>query len=139
MKFPCSLSSINLCSKNHIFREAYLDVLWKNCWPGIRLSDFLSFRVDGSQAELPAVYGLCQEGSMLFPKWSYACAQELGLHPLSLNLQSQTLRLHFPPLLAGREQVWNIKVQSEDSGGKGAPSWLCPSSEGVHLECLPGS
>ena len=38
---------------------------------------------------------------MLFPKWSYACAQELGLHPLGLNLQSQTLRLHFPPLLAG--------------------------------------
>lgn len=135
VKFPCTLISINLLFKNHTFREAYLDVLWKNCLPGALLSYFLSFRVDGSQAEPSAIYGLCQEGLILFPKWSHAWAQELGPHPFSPNLQSQTRCLRFPPLLAGREQVWNIKVQSERLGREGssdfALSFLWGSPLGV--------
>lgn len=143
VKFSCSLISIYLLLKKTIIllRKRILMFYGRTVCLMLGCHVFLASKLMVATLSPShwASHWLCQEGSILFPKWSHACAQELVLQPPSPNLQPQTQRLCFPPLLAGREQEWNIKSNLIASSGKRAPSLLCPSAEVVRLQYLPGS
>lgn len=117
VKFSCSLISIYLLLKKTIilnFKEAYLDVLWKNCLPGAWLSRFLSFQVDGGHTESSASHWLCQEGSILFPKWSKRCLCPRASPPSSQPKPAATnSALVFPSTTGWKGTGMEHKVQSD--------------------------